>query len=140
MPLRIAFDLDGTIADMHTALRAHAEELFGEDELAKVSHGSSRDAASKEEDTDAKEAIAELHLTGKQQMLLWERVKTIENFWGGLSEIEPGIVARIAHAATTRRWEVIFLTTRPSVAGETTQIQSQRWLEAHGFPFPSVFV
>jgi len=140
MPLRIAFDLDGTIADMHTALRAQAEQLFSEDELAKVLHGPARDAGAPEEDADGKEGIAELHLTGKQQMLLWEKVKTIENFWGGLSEIEPGIVARIAQAATTRRWEVIFLTTRPSVAGETTQIQSQRWLQAHGFPFPSVFV
>jgi hypothetical protein len=26
------------------------------------------------------------------------------------------------------------------VAGETVQIQSQRWLEAHGFQYPSVFV
>lgn len=140
MPLRIAFDLDGTIADMHTALRAQAELLFGEEELAKVLHGPARDAGTAVEDVDSKEAIAELHLTGKQQMQLWEKVKTIENFWSGLSEMEPGIVARIAHAATMRRWEVIFLTTRPSVAGETTQIQSQRWLEAHGFQFPSVFV
>ena len=35
---------------------------------------------------------------------------------------------------------MIFLTTRPPSAGETTQRQSQRWLEAHGFPLPSVFV
>jgi hypothetical protein len=40
----------------------------------------------------------------------------------------------------TRRWEVIFLTTRPLVAGETVQLQSQRWLKAHGFLLPSVFV
>src|SRR5687767_2426662 len=114
MPLRIAFDLDGTIADMHTALRAHAQELFGDDELAKGPRASAGDAAAPEEESDSKEAIAELHLTARQQTVLWEKVKTVENFWSGLSEIEPGIVARIAHAATTRRWEVIFLTTRPS--------------------------
>ena len=28
MPLRVAFDLDGTIADMHHVLRAEAERLF----------------------------------------------------------------------------------------------------------------
>jgi hypothetical protein len=26
------------------------------------------------------------------------------------------------------------------VAGDTVQIQSQRWLDEHGFPYPSVFV
>jgi hypothetical protein len=35
---------------------------------------------------------------------------------------------------------VIFLTTRPTVAGATVQMQSQQWLQAHGFPLPSVFV
>ena len=57
-----------------------------------------------------------------------------------LPELEPGIIARIAKAARERRWEVIFLTTRPSTAGELVQLQSQRWLEAHGFQYPSVFV
>jgi hypothetical protein len=141
MPLRVAFDLDGTIADMHTALHAHAEALFGRADPAKAVAGAGApEEGATDEDPDSKQAMAELHLTAKQQMVLWEKVKTIENFWSGLTELEPGIVARIAHAATTRRWEVIFLTTRPSVAGETTQIQSQRWLEAHGFQFPSVFV
>ena len=41
-------------------------------------------------------------------------------------------------AARERRWEVIFLTTRPSTAGELVQLQSQRWLAAHGFQYPSV--
>ncbi len=35
---------------------------------------------------------------------------------------------------------MIFLTTRPATAGELVQLQSQRWLEAHGFQYPSVFV
>ena len=30
------------------------------------------------------------------------------------------------------------MTTRPSSAGETTQFQTQWWLEANGFPLPSV--
>ena len=29
MALRVAFDLDGTVADMHTALRIEADRLFG---------------------------------------------------------------------------------------------------------------
>ena len=84
--------------------------------------------------------MRELQLTGRQQMQLWDHVKKIENFWSTLPELEPGIIARIAKAAVERRWEVIFLTTRPSTAGELVQMQSQRWLAAHGFQYPSVYV
>lgn len=138
MPLRVAFDLDGTLADMHVVLRREAERLFGE-EVASAVESSGAEAGERDE-PESDKVMAELHLTGRQQMRLWEHVKTIENFWGGLPEMEPGIVARIAQIASARRWEVIFLTTRPLVAGETVQVQSQRWLEAHGFRLPSVFV
>jgi hypothetical protein len=142
VPLRVAFDLDGTIADMHLVLRREAEKLF-RDDAAPTPVPTPADAAAaetaKEEPADT-QVIAELQLTARQQMQLWKHVKTIENFWNGLPEMEPGIVARIARVATERRWEVIFLTTRPFVAGETVQIQSQRWLETHGFALPSVFV
>ncbi|HXG87624.1 MAG TPA: hypothetical protein VNJ02_04745 [Vicinamibacterales bacterium] len=138
MALRVAFDLDGTIADMFTVLRERSEQLFGTADLPRQVGEPTADAPEGEPE-DAK-VLAELKLSAKQQMLLWEHVKTVDNFWNGLPEMEPGIVARIAATATQRRWEVIFLTTRPLVAGETVQIQSQRWLEAHGFPLPSVFV
>jgi len=149
MPLRVAFDLDGTIADMHLVLRKEAERLFGEADLSKTADRPGTDSTANDDVTAASapagkpetsKVMADMHLTGRQQMRLWEHVKTIENFWGGLPEMEPGIVARIAQTAATRRWEVLFLTTRPLVAGETVQIQSQRWLQAHGFPLPSVFV
>lgn len=139
MPLRVAFDLDGTIADMHVVLRKEAERLFAETELSRAIEHAGTAAGSKDQPESA-QVMAELHLTGRQQMQLWEHVKTIDNFWGGLPEMEPGIVARIAETVAARRWEVIFLTTRPLVAGETVQTQSQRWLEAQGFPLPSVFV
>ena len=139
MPLRVAFDLDGTIADMHVVLRREAERLFGEGELAGAAEQAGAETGSKDEPESVK-VMAELHLTGRQQMQLWEHVKTITNFWCGLPEMEPGIVTRIAQLAAARRWEVIFLTTRPLVAGDTVQLQSQRWLEANGFPLPSVFV
>ena len=139
MPLRVAFDLDGTIADMHVVLRKEAERLFAETDLSTSVEQAGAEVGSKDQPESA-QVMAELHLTGRQQMQLWEHVKTIDNFWAGLPEMEPGIVARIAQTVATRRWEVIFLTTRPLVAGETVQIQSQRWLEAHGFPLASVFV
>lgn len=139
MPLRVAFDLDGTIADMHVVLGREAERLFGESLRPSVVEPAGADGAGKDEPESTK-VMADLHLSSRQQMQLWEHVRTIDSFWCGLPEMEPGIVARIAQTATIRRWEVIFLTTRPFVAGETVQLQSQRWLETHGFPLPSVFV
>ena len=148
MPLRVGFDLDGTVADMYSALRREAIKLFGEEvlrtpvEASKPQEpGQEKDAQPKvEDDQAAKLAIQELHLTARQQNQLWDHVKKIENFWTTLPELEPGIMSRIAKAASERRWEVIFLTTRPATAGELVQLQSQRWLEAHGFQYPSVFV
>jgi uncharacterized HAD superfamily protein len=149
MPLRIGFDLDGTVADMYSALRREAIKLFGEDVLRKADVAPTRpQEAGKEQTTQPKPeddqittlALNELHLTSRQQSQLWDHVKQIENFWTTLPELEPGIISRIAKAASDRRWELIFLTTRPSTKGELVQLQSQRWLEAHGFQYPSVFV
>jgi uncharacterized HAD superfamily protein len=147
MPLRIGFDLDGTVADMYSALHEEAIQLFGEDVLAKsvVKKTPAVDTtdgaiAPEPEDSTGSLAMEELHLTARQQMQLWDHVKKIENFWTKLPELEPGIIARIAKAAAERQWEIIFLTTRPSTAGELTQLQSQRWLDAHGFRYPSVMV
>lgn len=154
MPLRVAFDLDGTVADMYSTLHQEALKLFGPETLAKAAYKKPVSVASeapttvqgKEGETpapraeDTATAMEELHLTARQQMQLWDHVKKIENFWTMLPELEPGIIARIAKATLERRWEVIFFTTRPSTAGEMTQLQSQRWLEAHGFQYPSVYV
>lgn len=168
MPLRVGFDLDGTVADMYFALHREAVKLFGEDVLRKAAYktskpqeagkeqsgGDTKDAAlpptdkqalaeklaKSEDDSTTTLAMQELHLTARQQMQLWDHVKKVENFWTTLPELEPGIIARIAKTAADRRWEVIFLTTRPSTAGDLVQLQSQQWLSAHGFQYPSVYV
>lgn len=173
MPLRVGFDLDGTVADMYFALHREAVKLFGEEVLRKAeptkspgdgstgkpvgSEAAGGDIKNKpigaaekqalaekiakpEDESTTNLAMQELHLTARQQMQLWDHVKKIENFWTTLPELEPGIIARIAKAASERRWEVIFLTTRPSTAGDLVQLQSQQWLEAHGFQYPSVYV
>jgi hypothetical protein len=146
MPLRVGFDLDGTVADMYFALRREAIKLFGEEvlhtppEASKPQEAGTEQTPKAEDDQIAGLAIQELRLTARQQDQLWDHVKQIENFWTTLPELEPGIISRIAKAAHERRWEVIFLTTRPSTEGELVQLQSQRWLEAHGFQYPSVYV
>jgi len=113
MPLRVGFDLDGTVADMYTALRREAVSLFGEDVLATPTAPQSRSQAStprntkpadeskpkSEDDQTTTLAMQELQLTARQQAQLWDHVKKIENFWSTLPELEAGIIARIAKNA-----------------------------------------
>jgi hypothetical protein len=159
--LRIAFDLDGVLADMDGELVRQAELLFGERMTRRLqgrtlggkaqartavpleSPDSAKEAAADLEppiDLDAVPPIVKLQMTARQERRLWRHVETIENFWETLTETEPGAVARLAAVATERKWEVLFLTKRPSSAGSTAQVQTQRWLEAKGFALPSVYV
>jgi hypothetical protein len=139
MSLRVAFDMDGTVADMQTVLGLEAARLFGE---APPADRPALADGSREADPPASSGVAtgDPRLTAAQQSQLWAHVRGIENFWTTLPEMTPGIVARIAETSRRRRWEVIFITTRPACDGDTTQRQTQRWLEAHGFASPSVLV
>jgi hypothetical protein len=168
LSLRIAFDLDGVLADMETELIRQAELLFGEEMTqapqASAPSGQLAAGAATAADTevaappgaeesaldpaepapppapDGAPRLVRLRMTVRQQSRLWRHVQSIDGFWESLQEIEPGIVARLAALSAERRWEVIFLTKRPETAGATAQTQTQRWLQAHGFPLPSVFV
>jgi hypothetical protein len=144
MPLRIGFDMDGVLADLNAALAREALRLFpGIEATASPVAGTLAPAA-----TDpgapggdpAEVSPASLRLTQRQERQLWDTVKAIENFWETLEETEPGIVARLHETARARRWEVIFLTSRPRCAGDIVQLQSQRWLERRGFALPSLYV
>ncbi len=151
MSLRIACDLDGTLADMDSALQAEAERLFGAgvDLPAGLRRRSEGPAGAESHDPMVTSpgvrpaltpASTWTRLSGREQRQLWAHVRRIENFWASLKEVEPGAVALLAQAAALQGWEVLFITTRPASAGETTQIQSQRWLQARGFDLPSVYV
>jgi phosphoglycolate phosphatase-like HAD superfamily hydrolase len=131
MPLRIAFDLDGVLADMDAELARHAKTLFGDADPGAVSEPDAESVAT---------PPVKLNLSARQLRRLWQHVQGLENFWGTLAEMEPGIIARLGAIAAVRRWELIFLTRRPESAGETAQVQTQRWLESKEFPLPSVFV
>jgi hypothetical protein len=117
MPLRIGCDLDGTLADLDSALEREAATVLG----PQVERPSGLRAR-------------------RQRRAVWDHIAAKPDFWTTLAEAEPGAVVRLASAAAAGEWEIIFLTQRPATAGETTQRQSQRWLEAHGFDRPSVFV
>jgi len=162
--LRIAFDLDGVLADMESVLVRQAEVLFGppltrrflEDPVDPAGPlsgawangdgpGGHEDAAAARwrRATGVRLDIAppfEKTMTARQQQALWRHIKGVENFWETLPEVEPGVVGRLARLAAERRWETIFLTTRPETAGSTAQDQSRQWLTSKGFPLPGVFV
>ncbi|MGD9904142.1 MAG: hypothetical protein AB7U83_11810 [Vicinamibacterales bacterium] len=131
--LRVAIDLDGTVADLSAAMHAVATRRTGREPDP---DGGDHGVPNRQD----RPTLSDLALTTRQLDQLWATVLRIKNFWTTLDEMEPGAVKRIAELAAERRWDVLFITTRPTAAGATTQVQSQEWLEAHGFPRPSVYV
>lgn len=157
--MRLAFDLDGVLADLESALQREANRLFSEGTLASGATDDGRKqqipdggrSLLPQSDADATEpapaadgesvsAVALPSLTPRQNAILWREVRGITNFWETLGEVEEGATRRLASLARERRWDVVFLTSRPSTDGDTVQVQTQRWLEQKGFPLPSTLV
>jgi hypothetical protein len=145
--MRVAFDLDGVLADLHAPFVRTARQLFPHLDPSVI--GAADIGASPPDDQD--EPVVEeapslaapersLPLNRRQSDAVWRALAATENFWEGLAEIEDGMIAKLAALSDERRWEVLFITSRPSSAGGTVQRQSQRWLAARGFPLPSVYV
>ena len=164
MSLRIAFDLDGTLADFEKAYREVEQRLYGEqhpevpvptpEAQAEAEEGGG-DASDDRSVPDADPSDAEKQRTSREQdkeaqrravlaarvrERVWNEIEATPDFWTGLDPIEPGAVARIQELAIRYRWEIFFITQRPRTAGETVQRQSQRWLVKHGYEWPSVIV
>ena len=141
--VRIAFDMDGVLADMNGALARIAEQEFGvTTKIAFAEPGADADRGDedKADDRPAGYDTAYLaNLSGRQQSRLWQRCRATRNFWETLDECEPGAVRRIQKLAHDLRWDVIFVTQRPSSAGRTQQLQTQHWLRRHGFEYPAVY-
>lgn len=141
--MRIGFDLDGTLADMQGALAKESRRLFPDIDPANLPNSAVLPPPGGQPSEELKRENPEFSnilLTTSQQRELWRVVCARENFWETLDEIEPGALARLYQLSRDRRWEVIFLTSRPESAGDTAQMQSHRWLAAHGFDAPSIFV
>jgi hypothetical protein len=145
--MRVGCDLDGVLADLHSAFTAAAVQLFPEldaslipAEVGNSPPDAERGSAEPSEVPVAASAERRPPLTRRQLDAVWGHLAAIPDFWETLNEIEPGSVKRLASIAEAERWEVIFLTSRPRVDGRTIQRQSQRWLDRMGFPMPSVYV
>jgi hypothetical protein len=142
--MRIAFDLDGVLADLHEPFVRTAVKLFPELERRAIGATdigpSPEDEGVESSDPPIAPAAASLAISRQQSDAIWRAVAASENFWEGLGEIEAGAIARLARLADERKWEVLFITSRPRSAGRTVQRQSQRWLARMGFELPSVYV
>lgn len=139
MPVRIGFDLDGVLADMDSAIAEVAERLFGAGS-APLSPDDLEPEGVPDENAEEAAPAGPVGDDPSRRREIWREVRGIENFWETLRETEAGVVTRLAALADERHWEVVFLTQRPTTAGDTTQRQSQRWLASLGFTHPSVCV
>lgn len=113
--LRLGVDLDGVLADFRAAFRALAERELGR---------------------SAEDVEGELAKPDVER--LWKKVAASHNWWLDVPPFEPDQIARLYAEARRYRWEVFFLTSRPPSAGDSVQLQTQVWLEKHGFYLPSV--
>jgi hypothetical protein len=144
--MRIAFDLDGVLADLHGAFAKTAIQMFPELDVAAVwapDIGASppdMEEFPSESPAAPNARLANLPLTNTQSSAVWRELSSTMNFWETLSEIEPGMIKRLADLTEERHWELLFITSRPRAKGRTVQRQSQRWLEKMGFPLPSTYV
>lgn len=147
--MRIAFDLDGVLADLHTPFVRTAVRLFPELDPTAIGAADIGASPPDSEDLDAPDApivpppsvpLPNVPLTRRQSDVVWRELAHTDDFWESLTEIEPGAIRKLAAIADERRWEVLFITSRPKSTGRTVQRQSQRWLHACGFPLPSVYV
>lgn len=120
MSIRVGFDVDGVIANFNKTFRETTTQL--EPALA-----------DQERTGPAARALA-----ADAMKRVWDHIGRTPQWWLQLEPYEPDQIARLYRTSRERRWEVYFMTTRPSSAGETTQFQTQWWLETHGFPLPAV--
>ena len=117
--IRVGFDVDGVLANFNKTFRetaAQIEGTTGQDPSSPTPRG----------------------LGAAAMKRVWDHISRTPQWWLQLEAYEPEQIERIYRTSRERRWEVYFMTTRPASAGETTQFQTQWWLESHRFPMPAV--
>ncbi len=120
MSLRVAFDIDGVLADFRTAFQEAADEA-GISGRLQTPESSTNDP-----------------LSSREIKAIWAHVKRSSNWWTRLHAYEPVQLARLYELARRWKWEVVFMTRRPSTDGDPVQFQTQWWIEQHGFYYPAV--
>ena len=146
LPLRIAFDMDGTLADLHSAYAVVEEQLFGMAEHDRPAP-EVRELEQHDEDLPQAEGAIARRVAGQHSAArsagghrdqVWKAIEETPDFWMSLKPMDPGAVRRLYQLTCDHKWEVFFITQRPSTAGGTVQSQTHKWLVDQGFLMPSV--
>jgi hypothetical protein len=150
IPLRIAFDMDGTLADLSSAYAEIEERLFGA-ELAEHERPAPEareeeqhveevppPAATTSDNRRATERRSSFRSGTRHRDRVWRAIEETPNFWTTLKPLERGAIKRLYQLTGEHNWEVFFITQRPATAGATVQWQTHKWLVEHGFSMPSV--
>ena len=122
--MRVAFDLDGVLADFAGAYGAIARRRIpppANSVLGLSEAGPPGGAASP-----------------ALERRVWRDIRSTANFWTTLDPLEPDLIVTIHDRAEHGGWDTFFVTQRPATAGDSVQRQTQRWLAEHGFPLPAV--
>lgn len=119
MSLRIGVDVDGVLADFRAAFRALARPQPASPSLEENSP-------------------ATMPLEPARVRQLWNVIANTPNWWLQLTAYEPSQIQRLYSLGRQHGWEVFFLTKRPASAGDPVLVQTQWWLERHGFYMPAV--
>jgi FMN phosphatase YigB (HAD superfamily) len=148
-PLRIAFDMDGTLADLGSAYARVEDQLLGvvDEDAAhpapelreREQHDAiaeARDVEEMERRSDARWIAA--RTASRNRGRVWQAIEATPDFWSGLKPLEEGAVKRLYDLTGEHNWEVFFVTQRPATAGHTVQWQTHKWLVEQGFSTPSV--
>jgi len=140
LSLRVAFDLDGVLADLGTAYDAVAAQVAATRDASSGRDKTVPDDKGDRSETDHENAAATSSPSSTDSAETWDAIRAIPDFWITLSPLEPGVIERLQVTATRHRWELFFVTQRPATRGDTVQRQTQRWLVQHGVDLPSVIV
>ncbi len=139
LSLRVAFDLDGVLADLGTAYDAVAAKVEATRATSSGRDTTTPGEAGDQSDTDDDDTATSSSVPVSSAET-WEAIHAIPDFWTTLAPLEPGGIERIQATAIRHRWELFFFTQRPATRGDTVQRQTQRWLVEHGVDLPSVIV
>jgi FMN phosphatase YigB (HAD superfamily) len=149
IPLRIAFDMDGTLADLSSAYAEIEDRLFGPElaeherpapELREAEQHTEEDESAAATIGDNRRVVERRSARGgnRHRDRVWRAIEGTPNFWTTLKPLENGALKRLYQLTGEHNWEVFFITQRPATAGATVQWQTHKWLVDQGFSTPSV--